>query len=79
MEKSSGKSVKIIRTDNGGKFTTTEFKDFHKIEGIKHELTIPKCPEQNGVAERFNKTVVEMVRSMLVDSQLPNLFGLRHL
>ena len=50
--------VKIICTDNGGKFTSTEFKDYLKKED---ELTIPKCPKQTGVAKRFKRTVVEMV------------------
>ena len=47
---------------------------FLKQEGIKHQLTIPKCPEQNGIAERMNRTLLEMVRSMLVDSKLPQKF-----
>ena len=71
MEKSLGQSVKILRTDNGGEFTSSEFESYLKKEGIKHQFTIPKCPEQNGVAERFNKTLVEMVRSMLADSEMP--------
>ena len=69
-----GWSVKIFCTDNGGEFTSDEFENYLKKEGIKHELTIPKCPEQNGVAERFNRTLVEMVRSMLADSELPKSF-----
>ena len=77
VEKSLGQSVKILRTDNGGEFTSDEFENYLKREGIKHELTIPKCPEQNGVAERFNRTLVEMVRSMLADSELPKSFWLK--
>ena len=42
-----------------------EFKNFLHKEGIRHELTIPKTPEQNGVAERMNRTLLEMARSML--------------
>ena len=41
------------RTDNGGEFTSTEFKRYLKGEGIRHELTIPKTPQQNGVAKRM--------------------------
>ena len=74
MEKSLGQSVKILRTDNGGEFTSSEFESYLKEEGIKHQFTIPKCPEQNGVAERFNSTLVEMVRSLLADSEMPKLF-----
>ena len=73
-EKSLGRSVKTLRTDNGGEFTSAEFEEYLRKEGIKHELTIPYCPEQNGVAERLNRTLVEMVRSMLADSELPKSF-----
>ena len=45
VEKSLGRSVKVLRTDNGGEFTSDEFEKYLKKEGIKHELTIPKCPE----------------------------------
>ena len=69
-----GQSVKVLCTDNGGEFTSDEFKNYLKKEGIVHQLTIPKCPEQNGVAERFNRTLMEMVRSMLADSELPKTF-----
>ena len=60
--------MKTFRTDNGGEFTSNEFEEYLKSEGIKHEFTIPKCPEQNGVAERLNRTLVEMIHSMLADS-----------
>ena len=74
VEKSLGRKVKTFRTDNGGEFTSNEFEDYLRHEGIKHEFTIPKCPEQNGVAERLNRTLVEMIRSMLADCQLPKSF-----
>ena len=51
-EKSLGRSMKTLRTDNGGEFTSAEFEEYLRKEGIKHEITIPNCPEQNGVAER---------------------------
>ena len=73
-EKSLGQSVKILRTDNGGEFTSDEYEKYLKKEGVKHELTMPKCPEQNRVADIFNRTLVEMVRSMLADSELPKSF-----
>ena len=74
VEKLLGRSLKTLRTDNGGEFTSKEFEKYLRKEGIKHELTIPKCPEQNGVAERLNRTLMEMVRSMLADSELPKSF-----
>ena len=65
VEKASGKKVKVLRSDNGGEYTSHEFQRYLKKEGIRHETTIPKTPEQNGVAERMNRTLVEMARSML--------------
>lgn len=56
-EKSTGRQLKVLHTDNGGEYTSSEFQDFLKKEGVRHELTVPKTPEQNGVAERMNKTV----------------------
>ena len=50
-EKSSGRKLKTLRTDNGGEFTSTQFENYLKTEGVKHELTVPKTPEQNGVGE----------------------------
>lgn len=74
VEKFTGKNIKVLRTDNGGEYTSKEFENYLKKEGIKHEYTVPKTPEQNGVAERMNRTLVEMVRSMLSDSKLPKKF-----
>ena len=50
VERSSGKKLKTLRSDNGGEFTSTRFESYLKKEGIHHEKTIPKTPEQNGVA-----------------------------
>ena len=61
-------------TDNGGEYTSARFEELLKCEGIRHERTIPRTPEQNGVAERMNRTLVEMVRSMLSDAKLPQRF-----
>ena len=74
VEKSSGRKLKVLRTDNGGEYTSTEFEDYLREEGVRHERTVPKTPEQNGVAERLNRTLVEMTRSMLIDSKLPHRF-----
>ena len=73
-EKSSGHKLKTLRTDNGGEFTSNEFENYLKSEGVKHELSVPKTPEQNGVAERLNRTLIEAVRGMLIQSKLPQKF-----
>ena len=68
VEKASGKKLKVLRTDNGGEFTSVQFEKFLRQEGIRHERTIPKTPQQNGIAERMNRTLVEMIHSMLKPS-----------
>ena len=57
VEKLTGRKLKVLRSDNGGEYTSEEFSKFLKSEGISHELTVPKSPEQNGVAERLNRTL----------------------
>ena len=74
VERSTGRKLKVIRSDNGGEYTSNEFKAYLTSEGIKHELTIPRTPEQNGVAERANRTLIESVRSMLIGTNLPQSF-----
>jgi transposase InsO family protein len=54
-----------LRTDNGGEFHGNEFEEFCKKCGIAREKTTPYTPQQNGVAERMNKTLMEKERSML--------------
>ena len=73
-KKESGETLKILRTDNGGEFTSSEFEAYLKSEGVRHELTIPKTPEQNGTAEHMNRTLVEAAHSMLSGSHLPPKF-----
>ena len=74
VEKATGKKLKAIRTDNGGEFTSSEFEVHLRAEGVRHELIIPKNPEQNGVAERMNRILVETVRSMLCHANLSHRF-----
>ena len=74
VERSTGYKLIALRTDNGGEYTSTEFQSHLKKEGIKHELTVPRSPEQNGVAKRLNSTLVESVGSMLVGARLPQMF-----
>ena len=71
VERMSDHVLKTLRTDNGGEY---EFTNYLKAAGSRHELTIPKNPEQNGVAERLNRTLVESVRAMLNNAQLPHKF-----
>ncbi|GKA16333.1 putative ribonuclease H-like domain-containing protein [Tanacetum coccineum] len=66
--------VKVIRSDNGTEFKNSIMNQFCEIKGIKREFSVAKTPQQNGVAERKNRTLVETARTMLVDSNLPTTF-----
>ena len=70
IEKATGKQVKTLCSDNGGEYAAKDFEHYLKSNGIHHQLTVRKAPEQNGVAERSNRTLVETVRAMLSDSGL---------
>ena len=63
--------IKCLRTDNGTEFVNREFSEYLASKGIKHELTTPYTPEQNGLAERKNRTVMEMVRTMFYGTKVP--------
>lgn len=58
VEKELGKKVKALRSDNGGSYVSNEFKNFYAMERIKWELTTPHNPQQNGVAERKNRSII---------------------
>ena len=62
-----GKQVKALRSENGGEFISSEFKDFCSAEGIRRELIVPHNPQQNRVAERKNRTIVGVAWVMLHD------------
>ena len=74
VENQTNKKVKALRTDNGLEFCNLEFDNFCKENGIMRHRTVKHTPQQNGVAERMNRTLLEKVRCMLVSSGLPNLF-----
>lgn len=65
-----GQSISRLRYDNGGEYTSNEFKDFCKSNGIEVEPTVAYTPHQNGVAERMNLTLMNKVRPMLYESGL---------
>lgn len=74
VEKETGLSIKCLRTDRGGEFTSGEFNDFCKKNGIRRQLTTAYTPQQNGVAERKNRSVMNMVRCMLSEKKIPKIF-----
>ncbi|GKA42436.1 putative ribonuclease H-like domain-containing protein [Tanacetum coccineum] len=71
IENQLNHKVKIIRCDNGTEFKNYEMNQFCGIKGIKREFSNARTPQQNGVAERKNRTLIEAARTMLADSLLP--------
>ncbi|GKB46678.1 putative ribonuclease H-like domain-containing protein [Tanacetum coccineum] len=66
--------VKVIRCDNGTEFKNRVMNQFYEMKGIKREFSVARTPQQNGVAERKNRTLIEATRTMLADSKLPTTF-----
>eukprot|EP01018_Ginkgo_biloba_P023326 Gb_30542 [translate_table: standard] len=71
MEKQTGRKIRVLRSDNGGEYTSNDFKDFCVQEGIKRELIVPYNQQQHGVAERKNRAIVGAARAMLHNQGLP--------
>jgi transposase InsO family protein len=74
VEKETGFYIRSLRTDRGGEFTSQDFTDFYNEHGIHRQLTTAYTPQQNGVAERKNRTIMNMVRSMLTAKQISKTF-----
>ena len=73
-EREKGKPLKCLCTDNRGEYTSNEFKSYCFEKCIRHEKTVPSTPQQNSVAERMNRIIVEKVRCMLRMVDLPKSF-----
>ncbi|GJU89115.1 hypothetical protein Tco_1301538 [Tanacetum coccineum] len=74
VENLMDKKVKIIISDNGTDFKNKVMDEFCREKGIKREYSVARTPQQNGVAERKNRTLIEAARTMLADSKLPTTF-----
>ncbi|GKB88366.1 putative ribonuclease H-like domain-containing protein [Tanacetum coccineum] len=74
IENQLNQKVKTIRCDNGTEFKNMDFIEFYGSKGIKREYSNARTPQQNRVAERKNRTLIEAARTMLADSFLPNTF-----
>ena len=71
IENHSERRIKTLRSDHGGEYTSTQFEAFCKEAGIKRELTTPYNPQHNGVVERKNRTIMEAVKTVIHDQDLP--------
>jgi hypothetical protein len=73
-EAESNYKLVAVRSDRGGEYTSTAFQDFCRENGIRHQLTAAYTPQQNGIAERKNRIILDMTRSMLKEKGLPKQF-----
>jgi hypothetical protein len=71
VENLTERKIKTLRSNNGGEFTSEEFKEYYKEVVIKRELSTPYNPQQNGIVERKNQTIMEAVKVMSHDQDLP--------
>ena len=69
-----GCSIGTLRTDNDGEYLSKEFVSYLQPKGINHELSAPYSPAQNGVAERFNRTIMESAHTMMAQAELPESY-----
>lgn len=74
VEKATDRHIKAVRSDRGGEYTSTVFMKYCEEQGIRRFLTAPYSPQQNGVAERKNRTVLDMIRSMLKSKNMSKEF-----
>ena len=72
VEQETGNKIKTFRTDRGGELCSGEFRAFCESHGIQRHLTAPYSPQQNGVVERRNRTLMEMTRSIMKHMGVPN-------
>jgi transposase InsO family protein len=70
VENQAETTIKVLRSDGGGEYTSLELEGLLKAHGILHEKTAPYTPEQNGLAEIQNRTLVERLRAMLYEANL---------
>ncbi|KAL8132353.1 hypothetical protein AgCh_008011 [Apium graveolens] len=81
VKRENEKKVKVFRTDRGGEFNSKAFSTYCEDTGITRHLTAPYTPQQNGVVERRNRTIVAMARSFIKERKLPSWFwgeAIRH-
>ena len=74
VETETGKKIKQLRSDGGAEYTGHDFRKYLAEKGVTQQITPPYTPEHNGIAERANRTIVDMVRCMLYDAKLGQEF-----
>jgi hypothetical protein len=74
VENETRKRLKCLRSKNGGEYCSKEFDDYCSYHGIRREKTDPGAPQENGVSERMNRTIMESARSMRLHAGFPLQF-----
>lgn len=74
IENQLNRKIKAFRSDNGTEFVNKQIQELFESNGIVHQKSIPYTPQQNGVVERYNRTIMDKVRCMLLNSKLDDKF-----
>lgn len=74
VENQFSTKIKTLRTDSGGEYLSSNFQEFLASKGIIHQRSCPATPQQNGVAERKNRHLIDVVRTLLLESSVPSMF-----
>ena len=67
VEQEIGKKLKFLRSDRGGEFISNEFNEFCNERGIKRYVFSPRTPQQNGIAERRNRSIMDCTRTLMIE------------
>ena len=73
-ENETSLKIKCLRSDRGGEFTSQEFNSFCEEHGIKRQLSTPQTPQQNGFAERNNRTILDATRTMMMEGNVSQMY-----
>ena len=74
VENQTGRKIKYLTTDNGTEYTDLQFQKFYEEHGIQRHFSVRKTPQQNGVAERMNRSLTERAKCLRLNAGLPKSF-----
>ena len=74
VENETRKKLKCLRSDNGGEYCSNEFDNYCSYNGIHRQKIVPGTPQENGVSERMNRTIMERARCVRLHARLPLQF-----
>ena len=70
VEKETGKSLKCLRSEKGGEFTSNEFETFYNDRGIKRQTSTPRTPPQNGIGKRRNRSILDYAKTLMIEKKV---------